>query len=230
MLLLIFAGISLQVSAQQWQELVYLKNGSIIKGIVIEQVPSGSMKVQTSDGSIFVYPMSEVERIVKEYSEKENEANSAKTLRIGYKWFLECGYLLDNENYNHIEAVTSHGYQFSPYLYIGGGLGYESFIDILSMPMFANVRLTPLNKAVTPYLDVKLGYALQLTTSGYDGGGLFFSPTIGCRIGVSKKSGISFGLGYQLRQLGYEYSITGNHGMNNDGTLHAFGLKISFDF
>ena len=45
------------------QEVVYLKNGSIIKGVVIEQVPGESLKIQTYDGSIFVYKMSEVEKI-----------------------------------------------------------------------------------------------------------------------------------------------------------------------
>ncbi|MBQ6988649.1 MAG: hypothetical protein IJN45_05820, partial [Alistipes sp.] len=52
--------------SQNLQEVVYLKNGSIIKGIVVEQVPGVSLKLKTYDGSIFVYQMSEIEKIAKE--------------------------------------------------------------------------------------------------------------------------------------------------------------------
>lgn len=55
--------------AQQWIEVVYLKNGGQIRGVVIEQVPGESLKVQTSDGCIFVYQMSEVEKITKEQNQ-----------------------------------------------------------------------------------------------------------------------------------------------------------------
>jgi len=55
------------VSAQEpMQEVVYLKNGSIIRGQVIEQIPNVSIKIQTRDGNIFVYKMEEVLKIVKE--------------------------------------------------------------------------------------------------------------------------------------------------------------------
>lgn len=55
------------ISAQEpMQEVVYLKNGSIIRGQVIEQIPNVSIKIQTRDGSIFVYEMEEVLKIVKE--------------------------------------------------------------------------------------------------------------------------------------------------------------------
>ncbi len=47
-------------------DVVYLKNGSIIRGIIIEQVPNVSLKIQTSDGSIFFYKMDEIEKITKE--------------------------------------------------------------------------------------------------------------------------------------------------------------------
>lgn len=49
-----------------YTEVVYLKNGSIIKGIILEQIPNQSLKIQTADGSVFVYQMFEVERIAKD--------------------------------------------------------------------------------------------------------------------------------------------------------------------
>ena len=52
--------------AQHDIETVYLKNGSIIKGEIIEQVPNQSIKVRTKDGSVFVYNVGDVQKITKE--------------------------------------------------------------------------------------------------------------------------------------------------------------------
>ena len=53
-------------------DVVYLKNGSILRGIIIEQVPNESIKLQTADGNIFVYQTSEIEKITKEGTVKQS--------------------------------------------------------------------------------------------------------------------------------------------------------------
>lgn len=50
----------------QYVDVVYIKNGSIIRGIIIEQIPNVQIKIKTKDGSVFVYKMDEIERITKE--------------------------------------------------------------------------------------------------------------------------------------------------------------------
>ena len=47
-------------------DVVQLKNGSIIKGTIIEQVPDSQIKIKTKDENIFVYKMDEIEKITKE--------------------------------------------------------------------------------------------------------------------------------------------------------------------
>lgn len=47
-------------------DVLYLKNGSMIRGKILEFVSGGNVKIQTADGSIFVYKSEEVEKIVKE--------------------------------------------------------------------------------------------------------------------------------------------------------------------
>lgn len=68
LLLTVVFGIGLTpgLQAQQLQDVVYLKNGGMIRGIIIEQVPGTSLKIQTRDGSVFVYRMDEIERITRE--------------------------------------------------------------------------------------------------------------------------------------------------------------------
>ncbi len=47
-------------------DVIYTKNGSIIKGIIIEQIPNVQAKIQTKDGSVFVYKYEEIEKFTKE--------------------------------------------------------------------------------------------------------------------------------------------------------------------
>ncbi len=66
LLLIVALATSATIFAQNYKEVVHLKNGSVIKGVIIEQVPNESLKIQTADGSLFVYKMSEVAKITKE--------------------------------------------------------------------------------------------------------------------------------------------------------------------
>ena len=50
----------------EMRDVVYLKNGSVVKGTIIEQVIGESLRIDTPDGSIFFYEMNEIEKIVKE--------------------------------------------------------------------------------------------------------------------------------------------------------------------
>lgn len=47
-------------------DVLYLKNGSIIKGSIIEMNPSSGIKIKTSDNSIFIYKLEEVLKTSKE--------------------------------------------------------------------------------------------------------------------------------------------------------------------
>lgn len=86
MLILIVAAMPLVgASAQSQRETVYLHNGSVIKGEVIEAVPGESIKVKTADGSVFVYDMADVERIAKE---QEADGYVAGNSRGGHPWAM----------------------------------------------------------------------------------------------------------------------------------------------
>ena len=66
---------SITFSQQVYEEVVYLKNGSIITGTILEQVPDVSVKIQTKDGNIFVYKMEEIDRITKEALQPSAQAD-----------------------------------------------------------------------------------------------------------------------------------------------------------
>ncbi len=75
LLFVIFSVWTTLLVAQNYQEVLYLKNGSMIRGVVIEQIPDESCKIKTSDGSIFVYSWSEISKIAKEEIKVSNPIN-----------------------------------------------------------------------------------------------------------------------------------------------------------
>lgn len=162
-----------------------------------------------------------------------------KSVKRGYKGFIDFGYTLNvgldgiaNEysgyDSNKIDWSTSHGYQFNPYLFVGAGISLDCYTakTWCTIPIFANVRVTPLAGNITPYIDVKGGYNFV----GYMKG-LYFAPSIGCRFGLTRKVGLNVGIGYALQQNYSNHYQWDPHNKVADETLnHGLSFKFGFDF
>ncbi len=62
-----------------YRDVVHLKNGGIIKGTIIEQIPNQSIKIETKDGNVFVFTYDEVNKITKEREvNTENKVTKGK--------------------------------------------------------------------------------------------------------------------------------------------------------
>ena len=127
---LILAGVMLSlqvVSAQALKDVVYLKNGSVIRGTIVEQVPNESLKITTKDGSIFICQMNDVERITKEASAKKAIKEDVK---VSYRGFVDLGYTIGVgivSNSDRVELTTTHGVQIIPEFFVGAGVGVNYY-------------------------------------------------------------------------------------------------------
>ena len=65
-LVTLLLGVSSVFAQQSSQDVVYLKNGSVIRGVITEQVPNTSVKIRTTDGNQFVYAIADVSKMTKE--------------------------------------------------------------------------------------------------------------------------------------------------------------------
>lgn len=225
-MLLLFIGSITAGVAQNVQEVVYLKNGSIVRGTIIEQVPNVLLKIQTADGSVFAYQMSEVEKITKEQTDYEKQTDygnrnyltrkSKSNKRTGYKGFVDLGYTLGVGDWgmDRLEVSTSHGYLFSPYFYAGVGIGVHYYFDSeeCTLPIFAHVRSNLLNNRNSPYIDFRIGYTPTETAQG-----LYMAPSVGYKIGSFNVS-----LGYVMQKV----SIYDDWSENCGG----FSIKVGFEF
>ena len=60
-------------------DVVRLKNGGVIKGVIIETIPNKAIKIETTGGRIIVYTFDEIEKMTKEKSGKpETEVKMVK--------------------------------------------------------------------------------------------------------------------------------------------------------
>lgn len=209
--------------AQQYTEVVYLKNGSMIRGTVVEQTPGESLKIRTTDGSLFVYRMDEVEKIVKEEARKGS--NNLPGTGVTYRGHLDLGYVLNARTggglLSRVELTSSHGVMIKPYLFVGAGIGLTYFhdIDAFTLPIFANARISlPLNK-VSIFMDSKIGYAMGLTSSS--DGGLYLTPSVGISI---RKIDLSFGYVAQYVRTIDKYGYGEN--VNMGALALRFGVKF----
>lgn len=89
---------------------VHLKNGSIIKGFVVEHNPEGNIKIQTADGSMFVYASSEVERVIAG-STNNVQQPGYNTERGGYMERKKNNLRLDGKQLSEADLKQMFGYK-----------------------------------------------------------------------------------------------------------------------
>ncbi|MEI6312470.1 MAG: hypothetical protein WCP57_09435 [Bacteroidota bacterium] len=135
--LLIFTVISTSSlfaqSLSDYIDVVYLTNGSMIKGIIIEQVPGKSLKIQTNDGSQFSYQISEVEKFTREL--KPMPAPTAVTTpTTKIKKEPKPFYSKQKGYFGGVELLMEgspglrvlNGYKFGRFGYLGLAVGIEA--------------------------------------------------------------------------------------------------------
>jgi hypothetical protein len=47
-------------------DVIYLKNGGIVKGVIIEQIPGKTVKIQQRDGNVLIFNYEDIDKILKE--------------------------------------------------------------------------------------------------------------------------------------------------------------------
>jgi hypothetical protein len=69
--------------AQQTVDVVYLKNGDIRKGTIVENVPDDHLRIETADGSIFTIKYEDIEKITKEIRPAPRMVQAAPQVKQG---------------------------------------------------------------------------------------------------------------------------------------------------
>lgn len=132
------------------QDVLYLKNGGIIRGIIMEQVPEQTIKIQIANKNVFIYKIDEIEKITKEsYSTDANAQVTSYHIHTekekGYFNIIEAGfefgadylgklfgtaknqfpYGSSTNQYTSVDIHDINGIKFSKNSILGIGVGFD---------------------------------------------------------------------------------------------------------
>jgi hypothetical protein len=180
--LIIFLATSVIAFPQNFnKDIVYLKNGNIVKGIIFEQIPGHLLRMYTTGGDTSEYRTEEIYKLERESILIPDIPTIVRPWqRAGYEGVVEMGISYDNPP----EAFTAclklniiNGYRFDRHIFIGGGIGvrypyikndasYEyarispAFNDF-GIPVFIDIRTHFFGYNTIPYLEFSYGYTFD---------------------------------------------------------------------
>ena len=207
---------------QNFEDVVYLKSGSIIRGIIIEQVPNKMIKVQTKDQNVFVLKYDEIEKMTKENlqidksmkPDKENNHKKSGFINISEVSFcpgigtVNAGKISVKNNDYSFGLRTVNGYKINQHLTVGIGVGFDKYKNLSLLPLTCDVRASILKGVFSPVFNANFGYAFGLNSTE---GSLVLNPTIGLKRSITKGIAYTFNLGMKWIQkeiiTGYETTV-----------------------
>lgn len=214
-------------------DVVYLKNGTVICGVIIEQVPYEYIKIKTKDGNIPVYQMNEIEKLTREPFGDKNKNSTHSKLKTGYVGIVELG--VGSGSLYDIDALKLNiinGYWINPYFSLGLGTGLRLHYrpDYVLIPIFADFRAILIDKPIAPYLSLGVGYSFEATNDNFAGNGFMLNSAIGLSLNKFKKASIHIGIGYdsQMVRTNYNYGQF-NRGIRQD-KLRAISINAGISF
>lgn len=152
--LLVFLLVAtLSFSQSNFQDVIILKDGSVVRGVITKLIPNESITIETSDRNVFVYQMAEIEKITNEQNEENTTINfdsirSSLGLQSGVKVMVELGHQFGRDlfggynpdyssDYNNLNGGGTPlngsrfsiicGYQINPYFSVGAGIGIRQY-------------------------------------------------------------------------------------------------------
>jgi hypothetical protein len=205
-LILIF--ITLFASGQVSKDTLYLRNGSIAIGKIIEKTKT-DYKIQTDEGYLFTFSSEEIERYVPAAKTEKNPNPERKTQ--GFSFIMETGIPVGSSDVNfpiHFSITPTVDYSFNLFHSISAGTGLE-YWENLMLPLFAEYRVSLSEGNVAPFLNFRLGGLINLKEDVSDE---YFR--------VDNRNGWTFSVGLGLLwplgsvesfvKLGYRYAFSRN--------------------
>jgi hypothetical protein len=226
--------ITLPLSAQRTKDALYLKNGSIIYGKLLE-VSENNYRIQTSDGSFFNYRSDEVAKFIKESPQVVGRRSD------GVGMALEAGLLIGSQS-SELEAPFSFNilvnYTAGTKNILGIGSGVE-YLGSTFSPLFLEYKRLFNEKRATPFVFFRGGALI------HTGGDEESDPYNQYYYPKDYKGGASLGIGTGISwaredmetylSFAYRYSQTSYRQDNYNDVTYTYEnnynrLEIKFGF
>jgi hypothetical protein len=185
--------------AQLREDAIYLYNGSILKGKVIESITGVKTTIEIVGNNIIVVPDSLIKMILMDQvipsKERENKASPVEMA-------ASVSFYGGSQNSGGFTFITSYRFPFR--LAVGAGMGIEWF-DHQQIPFMADIKYFFLKGSWSPYVYAQGGYAVPLSQKGDDEwteyhGGALAGTGAGMRFNFSGRNALVFSIGYRYQK------------------------------
>jgi hypothetical protein len=196
---------------QPAEDVLYLKNGWVLRGRLLSAPGAPTVKLQTADRSVFVFARADVDSLRQEAMPAAGNVQNYK--RRGFAHFTELGALAgrntsSSTNTSAFSFQTVNGFKFNQWLYTGLGVGVDLYATQSLLPLFGSVRGDFLSRGtLIPFYFVDAGYGINITGEDdtlvqpitYSGGGLFASG-VGLKVLFSNSTSFLISVGYRSQR------------------------------
>jgi len=197
-----------QVVSDQTVDIVLLKDGSRLRGTIMQWDLDRGMEFKLMTGATIYINKADIDRVTHETPESLSNTRIRGPREPRPYSFREEGWYHNSSAFINVSSSGgagihyAMGWRFNRLLGVGIGTGIEThdFGWVRNIvPVYAEARGFLLPKKITPYYALKLGYGIALndrangTTDAR--GGIHFSPELGMRFGggdVSYYAGIEY--------------------------------------
>jgi hypothetical protein len=223
----------LPLSAQK-KDVLYLKNGSSVYAKLLE-IKDNQYKIKTADGSIFIFPSTDIERFANETIEYNGRKNS------GFGLALEAGLLIgpQSSEYNapfSFNILANMTVGTTSIFGLGSGVEYlgQSFT-----PLFFEYKYLFSQKKTTPFIFMRAGGLFHLsgetesdnynyTETSYSGGGML---TVGTGISWANDYGDTYlSFAYRYAKTSYTEEYTNSQPVTYRNNYNRLEMKFGFRF
>jgi hypothetical protein len=211
--LLFLFGFSELKAQVYYDDVVYLKNENVYKGVILENIINDKLKIQITGGSIIVIKYDEIDKI-----ERVLSASPIRPKTNGLFYHINMSFMFGSRFDNRISSGFSLrntiGYRFMDNFAVGGGFGLDAVGQETFFPSYLDLRYYLNTKELSPYIYGNGGYAFP---AGGVNSSQFGGSTISGGFGIIKylkdKSAFTFNLGYLYMES--EKQFQSNIGWNN---------------
>lgn len=202
--------LTLTATGQQRKSTVVLNNGSRVSGTIVGDT-AGYLDIKVLIPQVIRVSKSQVSSV-----ESLNYPIKKRLKTDGYYVRLSTGLLSgknESGNQSSLSFNLSNGYQLKNGIAIGIGSGMEE-LGVALVPLYADLRFTPLSSGISPYVWLKTGYGFAITdehgpvyylndasADKNSEGGFLFNTGIGISMFTWKRTAINVGIGYRYQKV-----------------------------
>jgi hypothetical protein len=191
------------------EDVLYLKNGSIIRGKIIEKTEDQSVRIELPDRNIISFRSDEILKTTKEKPLGRTFSSLHLTLGLdpGFEGYFEYGngFNVLGGGFDYYRANLILGGRINKYFYLGIGTGIRNYFLAAEsiVPAFADLRLNFTGRTISPYIAIDLGYSFN-PTKKFDPIGLFINPQFGLSLQFTDQNAVIIGFGIEFQRIGYD--------------------------